>query len=123
MNIIQITANGSGAYPPIQSWAGETPPYGYYQAADTCDTNAMQTHNGFVTLTVEDGVVTAITGDDAAYQAYLDSLPEPTPPEPDAITQTQLALAEMAETEAARDLENKLALAELAEMIGGTSIG
>ena len=44
-------------------------------------------------------------------------------PEPDALTQTQLALAELAETEAAHDLENKLALAELAEMMGGTSNG
>ena len=40
-----------------------------------------------------------------------------------AVTQTQLALAELAETESAHDLENKLALAELAEMIGGTSNG
>lgn len=53
------------------------------------------------------------------------SQPEITTPglEPDALTQTQLALAELAETEAAHDLENKLALAELAEMIGGISNG
>lgn len=53
------------------------------------------------------------------------SQPELTTPslEPDALTQTQLALAELAETEAAHDLENKLALAELADMIGGTSNG
>ena len=47
--------------------------------------------------------------------------PDPTPSEPDPITQTQLALAELAETESAHDIENKLALAELAEMIGGTN--
>lgn len=49
--------------------------------------------------------------------------PDPTPAEPDPITQTQIALAELAETESAHDIENKLALAELAEMIGGTSNG
>jgi hypothetical protein len=36
---------------------------------------------------------------------------------------SQIALAELAETESAHDLENKLALAELAETIGGTSNG
>ena len=34
---------------------------------------------------------------------------------------SQLALAELAETESAHDIENKLALAELAETIGGTN--
>ena len=38
-------------------------------------------------------------------------------------TTAEIALAERAETESAHDLENKLALAELAEMIGGTSNG
>jgi len=40
---------------------------------------------------------------------------------PDILTQTQIAFAELAETESAHDLENKLALAELAEMIGGAN--
>lgn len=82
MQIIKSTPNESGAYPSIQSWDGAAPPDGYYQVADTCDTSAMQTHAGFVTLTIEVGVVTAIAGDDAAYQAYLASLPAPTTPEP-----------------------------------------
>lgn len=44
--------------------------------------------------------------------------------EPDDMTQTQLALAELAETESAHDLENKLAIAELAEtMLGGATNG
>ena len=73
MQIIRECPNESGAYHPIQSWAGATPPDGYCQISDNCDISAMQTHAGFVTLTVEDGVVTAITGDDAAYQAWLAS--------------------------------------------------
>ncbi len=39
--------------------------------------------------------------------------------EPDTLTQIQLAVAELAETEAAHDLENKVAIAELAEAMAG----
>ena len=81
MNIIQSEPNPSGSRPPIQTWSGPVPPQGYLEIPAGVDTSAMQTHAGFVTLTVEDGVVTAITGDDAAYQAYLESLP-PEVPEP-----------------------------------------
>jgi len=52
------------------------------------------------------------------------SVPPVPAPEPDALTQTQLAVAELAETESAHDLENKLAIAELAEtLLGGTNNG
>lgn len=52
------------------------------------------------------------------------SVPTAAAPEPDALTQTQLAVAELAEAEAAHDLENKLAIAELAEtLLGGTNNG
>ena len=47
----------------------------------------MQTHMGFVDLTIKDGTLTAITGNEEAYQAYLDSLPPETEPEP---TEAQL---------------------------------
>ena len=82
MNIIQSKANPSGSRPPVQSWGGTEPPEGYLQVPDGVDSSAMQECGGFVTLTVEDGVLTAITGDKEAYQAYLDSLPEPEEPEP-----------------------------------------
>ena len=83
MRIICTTPLESGAYDSINdNWPLETPPDGYYQIADDCNTSAMQTHAGFVTLTVEGDIVTAITGDDAAYQAYLNSLPTPATPEP-----------------------------------------
>lgn len=81
MNIIQLEPNPSGSRPPIQTWSGPVPPAGYIEIPAGVDTSAMQTHMGFVTLTVEGGVVTAITGDDAAHQAYLESLP-PEVPEP-----------------------------------------
>jgi len=70
MQIIRTTPNESGAYPPIQLWEEVTPPDGFYQIADDCNTSAMQTHAGFVTPTIEDGVVITITGDDAAYQTW-----------------------------------------------------
>ena len=68
----------------------------------------------FVSIEVDGQTVTRMT-------AGIVPEPDPTPAQRDPITQTQLALAELAETESAHDLENKLALAELAEMIGGTN--
>ncbi len=37
---------------------------------------------GFVILTVEDGIVTSVKRNEEAYNAYQESLPTPTPPEP-----------------------------------------
>lgn len=84
-------------------------------------------------LIVENGIITNIIVSDEAFASSIGALPYYTgaaigasydpPVQIDPVTQTQLALAELAETESAHDLENKLALAELAEMIGGTSNG
>lgn len=74
MNILRITASETGYRSPIQSWSGATPPSGYAAVAPDCDTRAMQTHAGFVDLTIEGGVVTVITGNDEAYQAYLEGI-------------------------------------------------
>lgn len=76
----------------------------------------------FVNITTDNGVVTAMTANQEAYDAAI-AAQRDQDSQPDAMTQTQIALAELAETESAHDLENKLALAELAEMIGGTSNG
>lgn len=81
MNIIKLDPSATGYRPPIQSWSGPVP-NGYIEVPDTVDTSAMQTHMGFVDLTIENGALTAITGNDAAYQAYVSSLPPETPPEP-----------------------------------------
>lgn len=83
MNIIKLDPSATGARPPIQSWNGYGIPDGYIEVPDSVDTSAMQTHMGFVDLTIdEDGVLTAITGNDEKHQAYLDSLPPETEPEP-----------------------------------------
>lgn len=82
MNIIQLAATEAGYRPSIlEDWKYAIPS-GYAAVAPDCDTSAMQTHCGHVDLTIEDGVVTAITGNDEAYQAYLDALPPPVEPEP-----------------------------------------
>ena len=93
MNIIKLEPSATGSRPPIQSWSGPVPE-GYIEVPDSVDTSAMQTHMGFVDLTIEDGVVTSITGNEAAYQAYLDSLPPEMPPEP---TEEQLLGREITE--------------------------
>ena len=83
MNIIKIDPSDTGYRPPIQSWDGYGIPEGYIEVPDGVDTSAMQTHMGHVDLTIdEDGVLTAITGNDEKHQAYLASLPPETPPEP-----------------------------------------
>lgn len=83
MNIIKIEPNVTGYRPPVQSWSGYSIPDGYIEVPDGVDTSAMQTHMGFVDLTIDEyGVLTAITGNDEKHQAYLDSLPPETEPEP-----------------------------------------
>lgn len=87
MNIIKLEPSTNGSRPPIQSWDGYGTPKGYIEVPEGVDTSAMQTHMGFVDLTIKDGTLTAITGNEEAYQAYLDSLPPETEPEP---TEAQL---------------------------------
>ncbi len=76
----------------------------------------------FVNITTDNGIVTTMTANQEAYDAAIAEQQKQLV-RPDTITQTQIALAELAETEATHDLENKLALTELAEMIGGTLDG
>lgn len=101
MNIIYLTQNASGAYPPIQSWNKPTPPAGYAVVPSTVDTAPFYECGGFVTLTVENGVVTSMTGDAEAYNAWKEAHPEPEPepePEPDDLTARVEALEQTAAT-------------------------
>lgn len=81
MNIIQINANENGGRPPLQSWHG-APPAGYALVPDTLDASAFYDFMGFVTLELDSGTVTAMTGNQEALDAYKASLPEPVEPEP-----------------------------------------
>ena len=76
----------------------------------------------FINVIVEDSVVVECTHDTEAWEAFEAwKAEQPTPPEPqiDDITALQLAVAELAETQAADQTANELALVELAEMMGG----
>lgn len=115
MRIIQTQPNPNGSYPPIDERHGATLPDGHYQVADGVELSC----GGFGTLTVEDGIVTAFTPDVGAWEAWQAEHPAPEP-QIDDITLLQLAVAELAETQAADQTANELALAELAEtMMGG----
>lgn len=83
MQIICKTPNGSGAYPPMQSWRGPLPA-GYAAVADTLDTAVFYEYMGFVTLTLDGDTVTGMQGNRAALDAYKASLPEPEPEQPTA---------------------------------------
>lgn len=77
MKIIKLTARENGSRPPIQTWNGKTPPAGYAELPEALDLSAWETHRGFVALTVDGDTVTAMTGNQAALDAYLAALPEP----------------------------------------------
>lgn len=66
MNIISKIPNQSGAYPPVQSWNGETPPDTHYEVADSVQLSC----GGFGMLTVVDDVVTAFTPDEVVWTAW-----------------------------------------------------
>ena len=82
MQILQKAPLENGGYSVIQTWSGEVPPDGYVIVPDTLDTSVFYEFLGFVDLTIEDDTVTAMTGNQAALDAYKASLPEPTPPPP-----------------------------------------
>ena len=90
MKIIFSEPDSGGAYSNINNnWPFKNPQDGWYQIADDCDTSAMQTHQGYVSLTLTNGIVTAITGDDEAYQTWLASQ------QPDLATLRAAKLAEL----------------------------
>jgi hypothetical protein len=78
MQIIRATPNASGGYPPIQNTTSA--PEGCLPVADGVDTSVFYEAMGFVMLTVTDGVVTGMTTNTTALEAYRASLPEPTDP-------------------------------------------
>lgn len=119
MRIIRLELSATGCRPPIQNWSGHVPT-GYIEVPDTVDTSAMQTHMGFVDLTIdEDGVLTAITGNDAAYQAYLASLPPEPVPEP---TEAQILGREITELQLEQIAQGQMMTElQLTQLEGGTA--
>ena len=88
MFIIKKIANENGSRPALQTWNHATPPKGYAICPDKFHEVFYSTDPaGFVNITVENDVVTEMTVNQEALDAYLESLPEPEPvPEPEATT-------------------------------------
>ena len=83
MFIIKIDANANGSRPPMQSWHSTTPPEGFALATDAQkDVFYSTAPAGFVNITVkeENGakVVDTIEVNQAAFDAYKATLPDPT---------------------------------------------
>lgn len=74
MNIIPKQPNPNGAYPPVQTWNGDTPPKGYYEI--TADISKF--YNGFIIPTIEDGKITSFICNSEAWETWKAGLP----PEP-----------------------------------------
>ena len=83
MHILSRKLSENGGYSVIQTWPGDVPPpEGYVIVPDTLDTSVFYEFLGFVDLTIEGDTVTAMTGNQAALDAYKASLPEPVDPPP-----------------------------------------
>lgn len=82
MQILQKAPLENSGHSAIQTWPGEVPPEGYVIVPDTLDTKVFYEFLGFVDLTIEGDTVTAMTGNQAALDAYKASLPEPVDPPP-----------------------------------------
>ena len=80
MQILQKAPLENGGYSVIQTWTGDAPPEGYVIVPDTLDTSVFYEFLGFVDLTIEGDTVIAMTGNQAALDAYKASLPEPVDP-------------------------------------------
>ena len=74
MFIIAKTPNKSGAYSNIQTWSKDAPPGGYAVVPEDFDTTVFYENKGFVTLTVENDVVTAMVANEVALAAWEEDL-------------------------------------------------
>ena len=85
MYIIKKNPYADGSRPPIQTWKHETPPDGYAVCPkEFYDVFYSTDPAGFVTITVENDVVTSMEVNQSALDAYIASLSKPEPtPEPD----------------------------------------
>lgn len=71
MKIIKQNPGPDGGYPPIQDWAGASPPAGFDQWPDDLEQGTFQQYKGFVITTVMRGVVKSYQPNEAAYEAYM----------------------------------------------------
>ncbi len=87
MKIIRQIPNDGGAYPAIQEGNFCSVSEGYALWPDDLSMEVFYEHNGFVTLTIQDGAVQSYVPNLDAYDAWQASLP----PEPDPLEATKTA--------------------------------
>lgn len=85
MLIIAKEPAANGAYPPIQTWPGITPPNTHYQIKDGLNLSLFTQYNGFVYITVMRDIVVHMEPNYAAYEAWQKTLPPEPEPEPTAL--------------------------------------
>ena len=81
MKIIRLEPNPSGGYPSPQDWQGPSLPGGFAEIPADFDLTTYCSMQGFVTLTVVDDVVTAMTANQAAKDANDAAYPTVEPAE------------------------------------------
>lgn len=117
MLIVKMEVESNGAHAGQQINANIPSPEGYVVIPQHLEAATLPLLP-WVKLTVEDGIVIAVE-DDVESRNAQPNQPEPTQPV-DPLSDVKLAVAELAELQANQDLENKVAIAELAEkMLGG----
>ena len=107
MNIININPTTSECTYSIQSWNKSEPPNGYAIVPDEIDLTDFYAYNGFVTLTIENNILTSYIPNVEAWEYWRASLPEPEPEQPTAQEDTDAMLV---------DHEYRLTLLELGVM-------
>lgn len=73
------TNSGGNAYSNPQEWYSQDIPNGFAVIPDKQILTVFSQYKGFVTLTIEDDVVTSITPNQEAYDAWMEAHPEPDP--------------------------------------------
>ena len=79
MRFLENKRGSSGAYGAVHKWDYSYLPDGFVLIPDDLDLTEFFQYKGFVTLTIADDTVTAITPDQAAYDAWMAEHPEPDP--------------------------------------------
>ena len=124
MYIITKEPFENGGYSVIQTWDLPVPPSGYAIVPDELDTAVFYEHNGFVVLTIEDDVVTAMEPNTEAWEAWKATLPTEEP-DPEPTTEERVAALEAENAALSAQLtDTQLALCDVYEaLIAVTAAG
>lgn len=82
MLIIRKEPNPGGAYAGPQLWRGESVPEDYAAVADGVSMDLFYAYNGFVSLTMESGLIVGFIPKTEMWEAWKASNPDPEPEPP-----------------------------------------